>query len=247
MDRKRQEPEFDLSGGALCLDFANTLADRPRGTRDSLGTYRDLLAFGGQTRALEGRTLRKIEAAARRDPGGGCAAFRRAVALRERLYRIFGAVARGRAPEPADLAALNAVLSRALGRLRIASTGDGFRWIWPDGDGAGLDQVLWPIARSAGELLTSPEREQVRECSAEHCSWLFIDRSPTRRRRWCDMKTCGNRAKARRFYQRNRVQAERAESKGVEAKGVPARRLEARGVQSKGVPAKRESRRRTAG
>lgn len=62
--------------------------------------------------------------------------------------------------------------------------------------------MLWPVARSAAELLTSPDAQRVRECALRSCSWLFVDRSRNRRRRWCDMKTCGNRAKARRHYRR---------------------------------------------
>ena len=58
--------------------------------------------------------------------------------------------------------------------------------------------------RSAADLLTSDEAARVRECAAESCSWLFVDRSRTRRRRWCDMKTCGNRNKAKLYYQRHR-------------------------------------------
>ena len=67
-----------------------------------------------------------------------------------------------------------------------------------------LDYPLWPIARSAADLLVSADVALVHECASDVCSWLFVDRSPGRRRRWCDMKVCGNRAKARRFYQRRR-------------------------------------------
>jgi predicted RNA-binding Zn ribbon-like protein len=60
------------------------------------------------------------------------------------------------------------------------------------------------VARAAADLLVSPERALVRECASGTCSWLFVDRSRTHQRRWCSMKTCGNRAKARRFYTRRR-------------------------------------------
>lgn len=65
-----------------------------------------------------------------------------------------------------------------------------------------LERILWPIAQSAAELLTSSELGTVRLCEAPDCAWLFLDQSCNRSRRWSDMKVCGNRQKARRHYQR---------------------------------------------
>lgn len=200
------EPHFDLSGGALCLDFANTLSDRPLCTKDDLGGYGDLLAFGRQAGVLDDVTAQGLGRAAEKRPGGAQAVFRRAVGLRERLYGIFSSLACGRDPKAEDLDVLNKALGRALARLRVARTPDGFDWGW-SGEAEALDRVLWPIARSAADLLTSDERGQIRECASEACSWLFVDRSRTRRRRWCDMKTCGNRAKAKRHYRKKRAES----------------------------------------
>jgi predicted RNA-binding Zn ribbon-like protein len=65
--------------------------------------------------------------------------------------------------------------------------------------------MLWPLAQSAGALLTGDQRARVRECSGHDCRWLFLDLSRNHSRRWCDMNDCGNRAKARRHYQRRRT------------------------------------------
>jgi predicted RNA-binding Zn ribbon-like protein len=199
----KNEPTFDLSAGALCLDFANTLADRPLCTKDELKEYVDLLVFGQQTAVLDEVTARRLGRAAKRRQSAARAAFRRAIAFREKLYAIFASLARGKEPEGQDLELLNRMLCRALPHLRVAKTPAGFGWDW-SGDADALDQVLWPVARSAADLLTSDERNQVRECASDVCSWLFVDRSRTHRRRWCDMKTCGNRAKARRHYQKTK-------------------------------------------
>jgi predicted RNA-binding Zn ribbon-like protein len=67
-----------------------------------------------------------------------------------------------------------------------------------------LHRLLWPIAESAAELLTSQEVSSIRLCEAPDCDWLFLDNSRNRSRRWCDMKICGNREKARRHYRRSR-------------------------------------------
>jgi predicted RNA-binding Zn ribbon-like protein len=52
--------------------------------------------------------------------------------------------------------------------------------------------------------MASDRRRRVRLCANAQCLWLFLDQSKGGTRRWCDMAACGNRAKARRHYQRMR-------------------------------------------
>jgi predicted RNA-binding Zn ribbon-like protein len=88
-----------------------------------------------------------------------------------------------------------------LSHLRLGSRGGELFWTWAAADDA-LEAPLWPILRSAAEILTSEDRQQVRECAGTACTWLFLDRSRNRSRRWCSMESCGNREKARRHYRR---------------------------------------------
>ena len=67
--------------------------------------------------------------------------------------------------------------------------------------------MMWPIAHEAAELLTANELGRVRECPGPNCGWLFLDMSKNRSRRWCSMEVCGNAAKARRHYQRQKGEA----------------------------------------
>ena len=46
------------------------------------------------------------------------------------------------------------------------------------------------------------ERPRLRACGNRRCGWLFVDRSASSRRRWCDPKACGNRMKVRRYRAR---------------------------------------------
>ena len=62
--------------------------------------------------------------------------------------------------------------------------------------------MIWPVVWSAAELMTSHDVSYLRECASETCEWLFLDLSHGRTRRWCDMQTCGNRAKAKRYHTR---------------------------------------------
>ncbi len=200
---------FELTGGRPCLDLANTLEARatPR-PRELLRSYADLLAWGEQAALLSHGQARRLRDQARRRPGEAEAVRQRALALREAFFSVFSAVAAASAVPPRALLVLNAALPGALARLRIVSHGGAFTWGWSAE--TDFDRVLWPVIQSAGELLTSPARGRLRECAAPDCAWLFLDASKNRSRRWCDMSVCGNRAKARRHYRRERARGRKA-------------------------------------
>lgn len=200
--------EFELSGGALCLDFTNTVGDRPRQQQEHLRSYRNVLSWGRQAGLIDRRRERRLARIAKQESRQTVEVFKKAIDLRECIYRIFSALAVGGEPTSEDLEQLNSTLAAALGHLSVQKDDTGCCWHWAGPEDA-LDQMLWPVVRSAADLLTSDEAFLVRECASERCSWLFVDRSRTHRRRWCDMKTCGNRAKARRHYQRRKLRAEK--------------------------------------
>jgi predicted RNA-binding Zn ribbon-like protein len=104
---------------------------------------------------------------------------------------------------PAALARLNADAQSAAEHLRLVQVDDHFEWRFDEV--SGFEGILWPLARSAAELLASDQLPLVRACQAKECEWFFLDTSKNHRRRWCDMTKCGNRAKVRRFYARQRA------------------------------------------
>lgn len=202
MSSSAEASPFAFLAGSLCLDFANT-AFREDGVPvwDTLDGYDDLLAWARVAGVLAPADAERLGAAARERPGDALAAFERAVAFRERVYRTFAALAGGSGVDPQELAGLNRALDDASAHRRLAADGRRFRWEWAGGE-AELDRVLWPVAWSAGELLVGPELERVRRCAGEDCTRLFLDTSRGARRRWCDMSHCGNLAKVRRFRMR---------------------------------------------
>lgn len=199
MDAVAVPAPFELSGGSLCLDFANTWGDRERPATDLLGSLDQVLAFARQTGLLEAREADALARRARMDPQAADAALVLARASREAIYALCSELAAGRPPRAAPLDAFNLALAGALPHLRLVAGGAGLRWGW-EGAGESLAAPLWPILRSAAELLASPEAGRIRECGGTQCTWLFLDRSRAGTRRWCSMTSCGNRAKARRHY-----------------------------------------------
>lgn len=194
--------QFEFSGGDLCLDFANTIGSRPNAD-EHLGSWLDLVAWAEQAGLLEEGAIPAFRARLEQEGRDTARAFRRALDVRECLYRIFAALAAGRRPDPADLDEFNAALTLAMRDARVVP-GDGHLiWGW-SGPAESVDALLRPILRSAAELLVSARQSDVRECASSTCSWLFLDGSRARRRRWCSMKVCGNRDKVKRFYRRQR-------------------------------------------
>ena len=193
----------NLIGGALCLDFVNTVDPRHTpGRREYLDSYDALAAWGSHAGAIGAQQDERLSQAAADDPAEAERVLDRAVRLREALYPLFRRAAQGQPPAPGDLGVLQAELTRALSHLRIAWSPAGFDREWEHG-GPGLDRVLWPVSWSAGELLTRGPLDRIRECPGQgNCGWLFLDLSKNASRRWCDMRVCGNRAKARRHHAR---------------------------------------------
>jgi predicted RNA-binding Zn ribbon-like protein len=199
------EITWQLRGGRLCLDYANTAdwhaSDQPV---ERLTSYAEFVSWSRQAGVLtENQAKRLLRRAADR-PEEARVVMNRAIALREAIYEIFAAVAHGQAPQATDLTALNAALSEMLTRSQIAPTETGFAWQWA-GEQDTLDRPLWSVARSAADLLTSDELRRVGQCADDRgCGWLFLDTSRNHTRRWCSIKDCGNRAKAQRHYERKR-------------------------------------------
>jgi predicted RNA-binding Zn ribbon-like protein len=202
-----RERRFKFRGGVPCLDFVNTLAWRlTESAVEYLGSYEDLLAWGRQAGLLASDEADALSAWAATHPEEAQDALARAVALREATHQVFSAVISGEPQDEGALSALNRELSRALSRLRVApAAGNAYVWAWDRGGGPPLDRPLWPVARSAAELLTSSKLGRVKVCAGEGCGWVFLDESRNASRRWCDSRSCGNRERVREYLARKRA------------------------------------------
>jgi predicted RNA-binding Zn ribbon-like protein len=197
---------FDLWGDRLVLNFVNTAGGyRPERTNEHLHAYEDFLAFAEQAGAIAAEQARRLAAEARRRPREAAVALQELIALREGLYDLFLAVAQERPPPAAEVDRLNRALASALMHRRVVRRDGGFALGWEES--AALDSPLWPMVADAAELLAEGNLARVKVCGAHEdaeCSWLFLDRTKSGTRRWCSMRDCGNRAKARRHHERRK-------------------------------------------
>lgn len=194
--------QFHITAGILCLDFANTLSWR-RSARpvERLETFEDLASWARQvglvSRSQEARLCRE----ATTDPLHAARRLRQARVLREAIFGVAAAITENRDPSERDVRALEDPIRKAVAHSHLARQNRDFRWE-PAPQGDPMDQVLWRVALSAQDLLTSDQARRIGQCAGRDCRWLWIDQTKNRSRRWCDMAVCGNRAKAHRHYER---------------------------------------------
>ena len=192
--------DIELSGGALALDFANTVGGtHVSPTHEHLRDYGDIVRFAELAGGLAPSVAKRLAQRAERDSRRASAVYELGIALREAVWAVFSALASGDVPRESDLALIGDAAAAGAARSRLVYDRDGVGWSLPS-DSDELERPLWEIARSAAELLTSDEHDRIKECASTTCEWVFLDRSRNHSRRWCDMSDCGNRAKARRFH-----------------------------------------------
>ncbi len=188
---------FNLEEGWICLDFANTgIVGR------EIEDVGDLIDWARGVGLISRQDAERLGHEANAAPTDADHALSEAHRQRRLIRHIFGAVGSGDAPREADLQALNELLNEALSELCLVPTETGYVLGWTEW--SAVDCVLWPVVKSTVDLLCSEERQRVGQCAAEDCAWLFLDTSKNRSRRWCSMQRCGNRAKVRRYLDRQR-------------------------------------------
>ncbi len=200
--------KFQFLGGWLCLDFVNTLDERSSASPiESLLSYSDLARWGLESEALTQHQTEGLIDSSTVRVHDAALALTTAIDLRETIFRIFFALTQDEAPADLDIVALHTAIVDATANSELAAQSDRFIMDWPD-DPTALDRVTWAVAQSAANLLTSGFLDRVKACDEGPCRWIFLDTSRNGRRRWCDMKICGNRAKARAHYQRQKSASE---------------------------------------
>src|SRR5688572_14493268 len=193
-------PPFAFVAERLWLDFVNT--DGGAHGADAVGDFDGLVAWLETAIALDVERAQMMRRRAIQQPSGATAALVDARRVRAALR---GLAERGAVTSQVRvdaLAEINRVLGRSAGtrRLELRSDGTFARSFVPVGDAfAGL---MIPVVESAADALILGELARVRRCADPRCARVFYDGTKNAARRWCDMATCGNRAKAARHRAR---------------------------------------------
>jgi predicted RNA-binding Zn ribbon-like protein len=191
---------FKLHAEHPALELVNTLDMRFSGeTIELIPTYKDLLRLCTQLNLLSaqqaGRLARNVdEKTAQR-------VLASTVELREALAAVLYSRIDGSKVPAAEVEKLERHFQSAAVHRRLLAGASHWYWSW-SGAERKAEIPLWILAQAATDLLVSSDAELIKDCGDPTCRWLFLDISKNHTRRWCDMKTCGNRMKARRHQAR---------------------------------------------
>lgn len=191
---------FAFIAERLWLDFVNT--DGGSQAADGVGDFDGLVAWLETAIALDIERAQMMRRRAIQQPSGATAALADARRVRAALRSLAERGAVTPQVRIDVLGEINRVLGRSAGTRRVEIRGDGTfaRSFVPVGDAfAGL---MIPIVESAADALILGELPRVRRCADPRCGRVFYDGTKNAARRWCDMATCGNRAKAARHRAR---------------------------------------------
>ena len=192
----------DLVGGHVVLDLANTVTGRDSRPTDWLEDYERVLEWAALTDSFDESSLHTLERMSTADTRAATRALNRLRELREAVYELVIAAVRSEPPPQHAVANLEHYWKQAVDAAKLAFS-DRRSALTLDVKSCGLDYPTHLLALSAFELLQVLPLERTRECANPRCTWIFIDRSRGGQRRWCDMKTCGNQVKSRRYYTRH--------------------------------------------
>lgn len=190
----------------LFIRFANTI-ELTRGERvEHLADADALLAWLRDAGLISNRARAAESGRLRRNPREGARRLQRFRRLRDVLHAVATDIGERGAPGAAHLGELNHILRHGLHYHQLRHEPGGTSYTVAQ-VGDRLDQARAAIAGSFAEFLAAGHAERLRVCANDACRYLFVDHSPTGRRRWCDMRTCGNQAKAARHRARQRGEA----------------------------------------
>jgi len=189
----------------LFVDFANTLSFDRGEPAEHLPDIDALLAWLREAGLISDRARAAEAHRLAQDPEEAERRLQRFRYLRALLQTMAARISDGGAPTRRQLRELNHVLRHGLHFHQLQIDDDATRYsVAQVGDR--LDQARAVIAGSFASFLADDDPERLRTCANDGCRWVFVDRSRTGRRRWCDMRTCGNQAKVARHRARRRAE-----------------------------------------
>ena len=184
------------------LDFVNTLDlwPVPHDELDTAPTALEWLCTHGlMHREARENLLKQYEGS----PGAGWAMLARMHRVREAMRGVLEAGAAHRPPDANDIAELNRAL-RTNYIYELVPAPDGVS-LDHRHQGDPVDGAIARLAEAIARELIQGESARLRVCQNDHCRWVFKDTSRTGKRKWCSMRSCGNRAKVARHRARQRA------------------------------------------
>lgn len=202
MIEKYDKTKFFFVGNNLSLDFVNTKIIQNGEPLDLLTTFGDLVVWASVAGLISDQESNQFlktwdEKAESQKAITMVRIFRQNLLETVRLFAESGQA------KPLAIKEINGYLREKSGYTELRKKTDGFEKRYHF-NLEKPEHLLVPIAESAADLLCYGESSLLKQCESKECVLYFYDTTKNHRRRWCSMATCGNRAKAAAFYQRQK-------------------------------------------
>ncbi len=196
--------KFLFVGNHTCLDFLNTQIVEKDKSVDLFGTFSDLAEWLLEAELVDAQAKKEI-ADKWHSPAASASALEQALKFRTVLRRIVEQMVQGEEVSKNRIEEINRILRRRNEYAHIHCENGKYKlkshllFKQPV-------HLLTPIAKSAADLLVNADFSLIKKCENPPCVLYYYDTSKNQRRRWCSMKTCGNRMKAAAHYKRKKQQ-----------------------------------------
>lgn len=191
-----------LVGSELAFDLTNTSSGRggPRWL-EHLQSAENVIDWARHAKVLTQKDHGQLHRLLATNRRLATRLLTRTRALRDLIYAVAVAIASGSGPRGTDMDRLVQIHAECLVRARLVPSGTAFAWVWDPAEQP-VEAILGPVALSTMSLLSGSDLSRIKQCPGDHCGWLFFDTTKNKRRRWCEMEVCGNRAKQKRRRRR---------------------------------------------
>jgi predicted RNA-binding Zn ribbon-like protein len=198
---ERTIANLSIDGGCLCFDFINTVHSRREEPGfDYLNSYEDFLVWSKKLGILPEKETVHLRKLSKQDPEMAMKILANIIQTREAMYTIFSEIhSPGRINERA-MKRFNAQINRAFNHLELETKSGNMLLTWSTA--ANMEAPLWRIMKSSYDIWTEEDPARIKSCP--NCGFIFLDKTKNNGRYWCNMKTCGSKDKALRYYYRNK-------------------------------------------
>jgi len=180
---------ISLDGGALCFDFVNTVTNYRDEPVSYIQTEEEWLTWLIRVNLADEAIQFNKESFD----------LQTILEVRKTLYTIFINYIHKQTIPVSNVKKFNKYLGLVNRHIKIRVENDKFVE-YLDYDKTQANNFLLPIIKSARDILISDHMRKVNECS--NCGWIYLDKSKSQTRRWCNMKFCGNRIKTQKYYRK---------------------------------------------
>lgn len=193
---------FVFLGGHTVLDFANTLYLQRNGAVETLQHIKDVLRWmteAGIMSDARRSELNRIWSSSSESE----VVLRKVQKFRSLCFEVLGCIVKNIPIPKTAIEEINHILSTGGVTVRLVESPDGLKkqTVYAL---QSPEHFIVPLANLLSDLLVSGDRTRIKQCANPKCRLFFYDTGKNKTRRWCSMKTCGNRRKSTGVYAKKR-------------------------------------------